>query len=99
MTQALLARTLPSLFHSHLPLTPRALSASDGANATILGRREANIRDAAAKLTKDTGKECLGVAGDVRKPESLKAAVEATIKKFGRIDFVSGCAWLWWRMS
>ncbi|ORY87495.1 hypothetical protein BCR35DRAFT_289575 [Leucosporidium creatinivorum] len=59
-----------------------------GANATILGRREANIRDAAAKLTKDTGKECLGIAGDVRKPESLKAAIEATVKRFGRIDFV-----------
>ncbi|SCZ89602.1 BZ3500_MvSof-1268-A1-R1_Chr9g10473 [Microbotryum saponariae] len=60
-----------------------------GANATILGRREQVITEAAATLSKATGQQCLGVSGDVRKPESLKEAVRKTVEKFGRIDFVS----------
>ncbi|KDE06732.1 2,4-dienoyl-CoA reductase (NADPH2) [Microbotryum lychnidis-dioicae p1A1 Lamole] len=59
-----------------------------GANATILGRREQIITEAAATLSKATGQQCLGVSGDVRKPESLKEAVRKTVEKFGRIDFV-----------
>ncbi|KAL8277220.1 hypothetical protein RQP46_010393 [Phenoliferia psychrophenolica] len=59
-----------------------------GANATILGRREDVITASAASLSLKTGRQCLGISGDVRSPESLKAAVEATVAKFGRIDFV-----------
>ncbi|SGY13998.1 BQ5605_C010g06023 [Microbotryum silenes-dioicae] len=59
-----------------------------GANATILGRREQIITEAAATLSKATGQQCLGVSGDVRKPESLKEAVRKTVEKFGTIDFV-----------
>ncbi|SCV69789.1 BQ2448_1183 [Microbotryum intermedium] len=59
-----------------------------GANATILGRREQVITEAAATLSKATGRQCLGVSGDVRKPDSLKEAVRKTVEKFGRIDFV-----------
>lgn len=76
----------PSSPHFHVKLI--VLSAPDGANAVILGRRVDVITASAAKLSKDTGKQCLGIAGDVRSPESLKAAVAQTIAKFGRLDFV-----------
>ncbi|KAK4057326.1 peroxisomal 2 4-dienoyl-CoA reductase sps19 [Microbotryomycetes sp. JL221] len=59
-----------------------------GANAVIMGRREANIKQAADELAKSTGQECLGVAGDVRKPEDLKRAVDEAVKRFGRLDIV-----------
>ncbi|KAL8287538.1 hypothetical protein RQP46_003396 [Phenoliferia psychrophenolica] len=59
-----------------------------GANATILGRRANVVAESAKTLSRTTGRKCIGVSGDVRDPESLKKAVEATIKEFGRIDFV-----------
>lgn len=54
----------------------------------ILGRRADVIQASAAKLSKATGKTCIGIAGDVRSPESLQAAVKETVAKFGRLDFV-----------
>ncbi|KAK4048190.1 peroxisomal 2 4-dienoyl-CoA reductase sps19 [Microbotryomycetes sp. JL201] len=59
-----------------------------GADAVIMGRRENVIKQAAAELSKTTGQQCLGVAGDVRKPEDLKRAVQEAIAKFGRLDIV-----------
>ena len=32
-----------------------------------MGRRKGNTLEAAERLSKSTGRECLGVAGDVRK--------------------------------
>ncbi len=40
------------------------------------------------ELSECTGKDCLPVQADVRQPASLKEAVDKTIAKFGRIDFV-----------
>ncbi|KAI5477596.1 short-chain dehydrogenase/reductase [Pseudohyphozyma bogoriensis] len=59
-----------------------------GCKATILGRRKDVIEKSASELTRKTGSKCLGVSGDVRDPESLKKAVETTVKEFGKIDFV-----------
>lgn len=59
-----------------------------GVKASIFGRNEAGVKSSADKLSKDTGSECLGTVGDVRKPEDIKRAVESVVKKFGRIDFV-----------
>lgn len=42
----------------------------------------------ADELSKDTGRECLPVQGDVRQPKAIQDAVSKTIEKFGRIDFV-----------
>ena len=50
------------------------------------------ISAAAGTLSKKTGRKAIGISADVRSPESLKNAVEATIKEFGRIDFVV-CGW------
>jgi NADP-dependent 3-hydroxy acid dehydrogenase YdfG len=63
-----------------------------GANAVILGRRKDVISASAKKLEESTGSKCIGISADVRKPESLKAAVEEAVKAFGKIDFViCGC--------
>lgn len=61
---------------------------ADGASAVILGRRKANIEDAAAELSKATGQKCLGIQADVRQLETLEAAVKQTVAELGRIDFV-----------
>ena len=61
---------------------------TDGADAVILGRRKDVIEGAAAQLSKETGRTCIGVAGDVRDPKALKEAVRQAIEKFGRLDFV-----------
>ena len=61
---------------------------ADGASAVILGRRKANIEDAAAELSKATGQKCLGFQADVRQLETLEAAVKQTVAELGRIDFV-----------
>lgn len=62
--------------------------ASDGCDAVILGRRKANIEQAAAELSKSTGRKCIGIQADVRKLETLEAAVKQTVAELGRIDFV-----------
>ncbi|KAH8921546.1 NAD(P)-binding protein [Atractiella rhizophila] len=59
-----------------------------GCDAVILSRRKEVIESAASKLSSSTGRRCIGLQGDVRLPESLKAAVESALKEFGRIDFV-----------
>ncbi|KAM0789387.1 hypothetical protein ACM66B_000216 [Microbotryomycetes sp. NB124-2] len=59
-----------------------------GADAVIMGRRENVIKQAAEELSKATGQTCLGVSGDVRKPEDLKRAVQQAVDKFGRLDIV-----------
>ncbi|KAI0271255.1 NAD(P)-binding protein [Gloeopeniophorella convolvens] len=59
-----------------------------GANAAILGRNEERLVKAAQELSEATGRTCLAVRGDVRDPKQVQAAVQQTIEKFGRIDFV-----------
>lgn len=46
------------------------------------------LAESAAKLEKETGKQCLAAAADVRSKEAMGGAVDAAIKRFGRIDFV-----------
>lgn len=46
------------------------------------------LAESAENLEKATGGKCLAAAADVRDPAALKEAVEATLKKFGKIDFV-----------
>jgi len=59
-----------------------------GVKATIVGRNGERLKAAAKELSDATGQECLPVAADVRKPETLVEAVKQTVEKFGRIDFV-----------
>jgi len=59
-----------------------------GANATIVGRNEERLTKAAQELSAVTGSTCFAVKGDVRDPKQVQAAVQRTIEKFSRIDFV-----------
>jgi NADP-dependent 3-hydroxy acid dehydrogenase YdfG len=47
-----------------------------------------HLKQTAKELSESTGQECLPVRVDVRQPNLLKEAVDQTISKFGRIDFV-----------
>jgi len=59
-----------------------------GANAVIVGRKLERLTQAAKELSEATGRRCVAAQADVRRPAELQAAVEKTIKTFGRIDFV-----------
>ncbi|KAG8694689.1 hypothetical protein FRC09_009695, partial [Ceratobasidium sp. 395] len=58
-----------------------------GVNAAIVGRNLERLTSSAKELSDTTGRKCIPAQADVRKPEQLRAAVEATIAQFGRIDF------------
>jgi len=59
-----------------------------GADSIIVGRNAEGLAESAKNLTKATGRQCLPASADVRKPDQLKEAVEAAIKKYGKIDYV-----------
>jgi len=59
-----------------------------GADAVILGRKIDRLTQTASELSEATGRICIPAQADVRQPHMLKEAVEMTIAKFGRIDFV-----------
>lgn len=46
------------------------------------------LTQTAKELSAATGRTCIPAQADVREPNMLKEAVEKTIAKFGRIDFV-----------
>jgi hypothetical protein len=55
------------------------------------GRRPNSLErltQTAHALSDATNRECLPLQADVRSPEALRAAVAATLARFGRIDFV-----------
>jgi len=59
-----------------------------GCNGAIFGRRKELSIKAAKEFEDRTGRQCLGLSGDVRDYETLQRAVKETMDKFGRIDFV-----------
>src|SRR5438105_3021999 len=63
----------------------RAL-AKESARVSMCSREEAAVRDAAERLSRETGAETLATACDVRNPASLQAWIDATAAKWGRID-------------
>ena len=56
-----------------------------GMKVAITGRDEKSTKEAATELTENDN-YILGVAADVRDYDSQKAAVQATLDKFGKID-------------
>ncbi|GLB41389.1 putative enoyl-(Acyl carrier protein) reductase [Lyophyllum shimeji] len=59
-----------------------------GANAAIVGRKLDRLTQAAKELSEATGQTCIPAQADVRDPKTLRDAIDKTIEKFGRIDFV-----------
>lgn len=64
----------------------RAL-AQEGVNVAILATTEAKTRTLAAQIIENGG-EAIGITANVLEPDSLKAAAETILDKFGRIDIL-----------
>ncbi|MEM1417920.1 MAG: SDR family oxidoreductase [Myxococcota bacterium] len=59
-----------------------------GADAVITSRKQERLDSASDALADATGRQCLGVACDVREPETVEAAFDAALARFGRVDIV-----------
>lgn len=59
-----------------------------GCDTVIASRNMDKLKEAAQKLTSATGRRCLPQCLDVRNPESITAAVDETLREFGRIDIL-----------
>ncbi|XP_048870525.1 peroxisomal 2,4-dienoyl-CoA reductase [(3E)-enoyl-CoA-producing] isoform X2 [Brienomyrus brachyistius] len=59
-----------------------------GCDTAIGSRNTERLSVASKKLMATTGRLCLPLVMDVRQPETIDAAVEETLKKFGRIDIL-----------
>ena len=62
--------------------------ASQGATIVALARRQNLLDQVAAELKETYGVDAIGIACDITKTESVEAAVDATLEKFGRIDIL-----------
>ena len=64
-----------------------------GADVCIVSRKADVLESAAAELSRETGRQVLAVAADVRDPDAIAKAVRATIDRFGKLDtLVNGAA-------
>ncbi|KAI5624145.1 peroxisomal 2,4-dienoyl-CoA reductase, partial [Silurus asotus] len=59
-----------------------------GCDTAIASRNLEKLTEAAKKLTCATGRRCLALRMDVRQPDSVSAAVDETLKEFGRLDIL-----------
>lgn len=59
-----------------------------GCDTVIASRNLDKLKEAAQKLSAASGRRCLPLCIDVRKPESIGAAVDETLKELGRIDIL-----------
>ncbi|RST72038.1 glucose 1-dehydrogenase [Siminovitchia acidinfaciens] len=60
----------------------------EGAKVTICARNEDRLKEAAAHILEQTGKEVFYIAADVTKEEDCQKAVASTVKKYGRLDIL-----------
>lgn len=59
-----------------------------GCDTAIVSRDFAKLQAASNTLTKATGRRCLPIAADVRKPPEVLSAMDKVLSEFGRIDIV-----------
>lgn len=62
--------------------------ANQGANLVLLARRQNLLEQNAEAITKEFGVEVLPFACDITDTERVKAAVAATMERFGRVDIL-----------
>jgi len=62
--------------------------AKEGCKVAINGRDEAKIKSAAEKLSKETGVQAVGLAGDVSLPDVPEKLVQQTAEAFGGLDIL-----------
>lgn len=64
------------------------LLAKRGADIAIAGRKADVLEAAASAIADETGRRCLAVPTDVRKPEECKALIDKVADEFGHIDIL-----------
>jgi NADP-dependent 3-hydroxy acid dehydrogenase YdfG len=62
--------------------------AEAGADVALAARREDRLEEVAEAVRTEHGREALTVPTDVREPDAVGAAVEATVEAFGGLDVV-----------
>jgi NADP-dependent 3-hydroxy acid dehydrogenase YdfG len=62
--------------------------AEAGADVALAARREDRLEEVAEAVRTEHGREALAVPTDVREPDAVGAAVEATVEAFGGLDVV-----------
>jgi 3-oxoacyl-[acyl-carrier protein] reductase len=62
--------------------------AAEETQLSICARNEAALKEVAKEIEKTYGVSVLPVRTDVSKPEEIKALVDKTVKKFGRLDIL-----------
>ena len=60
--------------------------AEEGARVALCSRSQGELDKAAREIHDTTGSETLAVAGDLDRPETIRALVGATVARFGRLD-------------
>src|SRR3989304_1475877 len=65
--------------------------AEEGCHCVIADVKEAEGRKTAADAT-EKGKEAIFVKCDITDLKQIKACVDQTVKKFGKVDILVGCA-------
>ena len=60
--------------------------AEEGCRVTICSRSRDDLEKAAKDIRSATGRDVLAFAGDMDRPETIRALVAATVERFGRID-------------
>ncbi|WP_447919676.1 SDR family NAD(P)-dependent oxidoreductase [Achromobacter aegrifaciens] len=67
--------------------------AAEGVRVAIVARRQAQLDEVAAEITRATGVEVLGVAADVSDTAQVNAMMQRVAEHFGRVDIlVNGAA-------
>ncbi len=66
--------------------------AKEGANVVLTARNDEPLQVAANEIAAMSGTEVIGMAGDMSKSDEVERCVNATLKKFGRIDILVTCA-------
>ncbi len=64
------------------------LLAKRGADLAIAGRKADVLENAAQQIREESGRRCLAVPTDVRKPEQCQALMDTVAEKLGRIDIL-----------
>src|SRR3954452_16354725 len=60
--------------------------AREGASVAVVGHDAAHV-EAGAQLIEQEGGRAIGVTCDVSKSDEVEAALERTVREFGRLDF------------
>jgi 3-oxoacyl-[acyl-carrier protein] reductase len=62
--------------------------AEEGAKVALCSRSPADLEKAAGEIRATTGADVLTFAGDLDRPETIRALIAATVERYGRLDIM-----------